>query len=310
VTVAPASVSFPALGSTAVLFVTDAETLAPAHAALERELVAIDLACSRFRPDSELVRLNELAGSTVRVGSLLFEAVAVALRVSAATGGIVDPTIGRTLRRAGYDRDLALVRDRDPASFRAGFESAPGTAGMELDHARRAIRVAAGVELDLGATAKALAADRAARAAHEACGAGVLVSLGGDIAVVGPPPVDGWPVLISDDHAAELAAPGAVVSISAGGLATSSTTLRRWRAGDEELHHIIDPRTGRPAESPWRTVSVAAASCVDANGASTAAIVLGDHAPAWLEHRKLPARLAGVDGAVVRVAGWPEESLS
>jgi thiamine biosynthesis lipoprotein len=304
---APASVAFRALGTTALLLVSEPAALVEAQLALERELAEVDLACSRFRADSQLLQLNNRAGEPVRVGELLFEAVSAALRVAAATEGIVDPTVGRALRLAGYDRDFELVRRRDGGAFRAVIAPVLGWKSIRLDRARRAIRVPHGVELDLGATAKALAADRAAEAAHAATGAGVLVGLGGDIAVAGEAPAGGWPVLIADDHGADLSSPGAVVSIASGGLATSSTTTRRWRSGEAELHHILDPRTGRSAETPWRTVSVAAASCVDANAASTAAIVLGDDAPAWLERRRLPARLAREDGARVRVAGWPEE---
>jgi len=98
------------------------------------------------------------------------------------------------------------------------------------------------------------------------------------------------------------------VSVSAGGLATSSTTVRRWRAGGREHHHIVDPRDGQAAEEVWRTVSVAAGTCVDANTASTAAIVRGRAAVRWLESAGLPARLVARDGAVTRTAGWPEES--
>jgi FAD:protein FMN transferase len=177
-----------------------------------------------------------------------------------------------------------------------------------MDPERRAVRVPAGSELDLGATAKALAADRAASSACAAAGCGVLVSLGGDVAVAGEPPSRGWPIRVADDHAAGLDAPGPVVSIAGGGLATSSTAVRRWRAGEVELHHIIDPRTGRSAVTPWRTVTVAAATCVDANVAATAAIVLGGDAPAWLAARALAARLVSETGPATCAAGWPAEA--
>jgi thiamine biosynthesis lipoprotein len=136
----------------------------------------------------------------------------------------------------------------------------------------------------------------------------VLVSLGGDVAVAGEPPIGGWSIQLADDHAAPPDGPGPVVAIHSGGLATSGTTVRRWRSGRIELHHIVDPRTGRPAVTPWRTVSVAAASCVDANIASTAAILLGPAAEGWLLGRQLPARLVDTAGATVRVAGWPSEA--
>jgi thiamine biosynthesis lipoprotein len=109
---------------------------------------------------------------------------------------------------------------------------------------------------------------------------------------------------VSDDHAAASDAPGQWLTITSGGLATSSTTVRRW---GQSSHHIIDPRTGAPTRSPWRTASVAAGSCVDANIAATAAIVLGEEAPAWLARHAMPARLVAHSGTILAVAGWPGE---
>ena len=302
------SATLRALGTTAVVVVSEADALPLARRELVRELDAIDLACSRFRPDSELSRLNAAAGSTVPVGPLLLEAVEIALGAARMTDGLVDPTVGRALRLAGYDRTFELVRERDGTTFRPRFDLVPGWRGVELDRSRGVIRIPKGVELDLGATAKALAADRAATAASHAAGTGVLVALGGDVAVAGHAPAPGWPVKIAEDHASPLSEPGPTVSIRSGGLATSSTAVRRWRAGSAELHHIVDPRTGRPAETPWTAVTVAAASCVDANIASTASVVLGDDAPGWLDERGLPARLQGTDGTVVCVGGWPDDA--
>jgi thiamine biosynthesis lipoprotein len=296
-----------ALGSTALLWTTDDAALAPGTAELVRELEAVDLACSRFRDDSELARLNRAGGEEFEAGGYLFEAVRVALRAAAATGGLVDPTIGRGLRLAGYDRTFTIVSRRDRGGT-VRFAPAAGWRLVELDEDRRSIWIPSGVELDLGATAKALAADRAALAAAERTGAGIFVSLGGDIAIAGAAPLGGWPVRIADDHRASLDGPGPVVSLESGGLATSSVTVRRWRVGGQELHHILDPGTGRPARSCWRTVSVAAASCVDANTASTAGLLLGEAAPAWLAERGLPARLVGISGEVVCTRGWPAES--
>ena len=302
-----ASASFRALGTTALVAVAEPRTLGRARSVLEEELASVDAACSRFRSDSELALLNRSAGSAVRVSRRLFEAVRIALDASALTDGLVDPTVGATLRLAGYDRTFAEIRLRDGRFVRSSFAPVAGWASVALDPRRRTVRVPRGVELDLGATAKAQAADAAAQAAAEATGSAVLVSLGGDVAVAGDPPENGWPVRIADDHAAPLDGPGPVVSIAAGGLASSGTRVRRWATAGGELHHIIDPRTARPAVTPWRTVSVAAGSCMEANAASTAAIVLGESALGWLEERRLPARLAAEDGAVATVNGWPAE---
>jgi thiamine biosynthesis lipoprotein len=181
---------------------------------------------------------------------------------------------------------------------------------VDLSSNERTVRVRSGIELDLGSVGKGLAADLAAAVAFEAIddvpAAGVLVSLGGDIAVAGQPPDGGWRVLLAEDSETPTDAAGELVAIEAGAVATSSTTVRRWTRGDVTYHHIVDPRTGAPAVSPWRTATVAASTCVDANTAATAAIVLGDGAVAWLDRAGLPARLVRTDGSILRVGGWPE----
>ncbi len=316
-------VSFPALGSTAVV-VVDAgqEAAVVALEAVRDEVAAIDGSCSRFRPDSELSRLNAAAGQPFPASPGFMDAVLVALQAARLTGGVVDPTVGRAMRLLGYDRDFAVLigpssmrpdhpagsaRPRRPmATVVARPHPAPGWRMVTVDRTRGTISLPEGVELDLGATAKALAADRAAAAAHRVAGCGVLVSLGGDVAVAGPVPACGWSIRVTDDHAGPADAPGQTIDLWSGGLATSGTTVRRWHQGGQERHHLLDPATGRPAASPWRTVSVAAASCVDANTASTAAVVLGAAAPGWLAAHGLPARLVAIDGAVTTVAGWPE----
>jgi thiamine biosynthesis lipoprotein len=270
------------------------------------QLDQFEQACSRFRDDSDLTQVNRHGGHPVTVDPLLIDAVEVALRAAEITGGRVDPTIGRAIRLLGYDRDFASMdRDGPPAVVPA--ERVPGWSCVVIDRTRSTVRVPAGVELDLGATAKALAADRVAGdvAAELACG--VLVSLGGDIAFAGPAPEGGWPVRVTDDHAAGPDAPGQTVALESGGLATSSVTVRRWRQGDESRHHVLDPANGLPVVGPFRTVCVLAGTCVDANVASTAALTLGEAAPAWLDGHGLPARLIRHDGTVVFVGGWPAQ---
>jgi FAD:protein FMN transferase len=297
------SAAWRALGTTAAVFVTETSAIAGARSELEAELERIDLACSRFRPDSELWRVNAAAGETITVSELFAEAVAVAIRAAEATDGAVDPTVGRAIRTLGYDRDFDdLPADGPPP---APVPAPPGWRTVELDRRTRTLRIPPDAELDLGATAKALAADRAARRINETLGCGVLVNLGGDIAVAGSAPDGGWRVLVCDDHSDPAPAAGQNVSIFAGGLATSSTTVRRWSAGGRPFHHIVDPRTGQNAPVRWRTVSVAAASCVDANAASTASIVRGSLAPRWLTGLGLPSRLVGTDGDVLEIAAWP-----
>jgi len=304
------SASFAALGTTAVVAVTDAGAIPAACALLTEQLDALDQACSRFRDDSELAGVNAHAGRTIHISSLLTDTLAVALEAARTTGGIVDPALGAELRAAGYDRTFALVRARDRWTIQPLARRTQSWREVQLDVEQQTVRVPYGVELDLGATAKALAADRAAVAIAAETGTGVLVSLGGDIAVAGPPPPEGWSVRIAHDHGAPLDTPGPSVSISGGGLATSSTLERSWQTDRGSAHHIIDPRSRRPAVTPWSTVTVAAATCVDANVAATAAIVLADQAAGWLAERRLPARLVRGDGTVTIVANWPVEELT
>lgn len=271
--------------------------------------MAVDHACSRFRADSELSRLP--AGSPVAISPLLAEAVAAALDAAAVSEGDVDPTVGAAMDAAGYDRDFALI-DSDSRAIRVVHRPAPGWQRLSLDRRAMTLRVPRGVRLDLGATAKALTADRAARRIGEAIdGRAALVALGGDIAVSGESAVGGWSVRVQDVTGSVESAPTGptqLIGLSAGGLATSSTAARRWVRGGQLMHHILDPRSGVPVASHWRTVTVAAPTCLEANVASTAAIVRGSGAIDWLTRRGLAARLVDVDGGVTVVHGWPAPS--
>jgi FAD:protein FMN transferase len=272
-------------------------------------LADVDRAASRFRADSELTALNAADGQRVAVSGTFAELLAAALRAARLTGGDVDPTCARALTGLGYDRDFADIRAAGPMTPRltGPVGPVPGWRSVHLDRAAGRVRLGHGAQLDLGATAKAWAADKCAGLIAAQLGCGVLVSLGGDVAVAGLPPANGWRIRVTDDHAAPASAPGQTVTITAGGLATSSTTVRSWTIGDRRVHHIIDPATGEPARSCWRTVSVAAGTCTDANTASTAAIIRGAAAPGWLHDLGLPARLVRHDGTAETVAGWPED---
>ncbi len=303
------SLSSRALGTTVDLVVTEPGALDEAATLLRAELDAIDLACSRFRPDSELGNLTRSEGHPVVVSDLLFEAVTVACDVAERTGGAVDPTVGRAVEALGYDRDFADVAPTgDPLDLVP--RQAAGWWRIECDHRRQTVRVPAGVLIDLGASAKALAADRAAHRIAEVVGAGVLVNIGGDVAVSGPAPEGGWAVGIAVDSATPPDAVGIVVAIESGGLASSSTAVRQWRRGPRRLHHIVDPRTGDLAPEFWTLVSATGKTCVDANAATTAAIVWGHNAPRRIEFMGQAARLVGVDGTISRVCGWPADGVS
>lgn len=308
-TAEPGRDTFEVFGTTGVLLVTAPGAVGQARKIADRLLAEVDLAASRFRPDSELSRLNAAGGRHIPISPVFADLIAAALRAARLTGGDVDPTCARALTGLGYDRDFADVRAAGdaPPRLTGAVGPVPGWRTLHLDKNKREAWLDRGSQADLGATAKAWAADQCAEQLAIRLGCGVLVSLGGDMAVAGEAPDDGWRVRVTDDHAAPADAPGQTVTIGSGGLATSSTTVRAWTVGGRSVHHIIDPKTGEPARSCWRTVSVAAGSCVDANTASTAAIVRGPAAPDWLRELGLPARLVRPDGTVETTAGWPRD---
>jgi thiamine biosynthesis lipoprotein len=304
--------TFGVFGTTAVLLVTGHRDVSMARAIVDEKLAEVDLACSRFRPDSELSRLNAAGGTPVTVSQTLADLLGAALRAAELTDGRVDLTCGAALVALGYDRDFADVvaasAGPTPARQHEAAAPVPGWRSVHLDRDNRSVWLGNGAQLDLGATAKAWAADECAGQIADQLRCGVLVSLGGDVAVAGAAPAGGWRVRVTDDHAAPDTAPGQTVAIASGGLATSSTTVRAWSAGGRPMHHIVNPATGAPATTCWRTVSVAAGTCTDANIASTAAIIRGRDAAGWLTGLGLPARLVAQDGTVVTTAGWPAGS--
>lgn len=302
-TLSPAAVEWERWSTRMHLLVTDPEVLPAARAVVDTELDAIELAASRFRPDSEVCALAEAGGRRVPVSPVLADLIGAALSAARSTDGDVDPTVGSALVALGYDADITEL---DSASTSARPRIASVTVPVNWTHIEfdgHSVRMPAGTLLDLGATAKAAAADRCARRVYDATGSGVLVNLGGDIATAGATPDGGWQVLVQDSDDDP---PCQVALFSDAGLATSSTRRRRWFRAGEAHHHIIDPRTGTSVAPVWRSVSVGADSCLAANTLSTAAIIRGERAPEWLAELGIPARFIGQDGSVRTVGGWPE----
>jgi thiamine biosynthesis lipoprotein len=293
------AVEWPLWSTTARLVVTEPSVLERAAAIAARILGDVDAACSRFRSDSELSRIRPLLPRGVEVSELLATLVRHGLDAAAATDGDVDLTLGRAMEAAGYDRDIRLLEDSG-SLVGAVISRRPGWRSVVLDG--RHLRVPADLSIDLGATAKAVAADLVAQAVAEDLGCGVLVSLGGDIATAGPEPLGGWIVTVQDLPTD----PSCRVRLNAGfAMATSSTQKRRWRRGGVQMHHILDPRTSLPAAPVWRSATVAAETCLRANVLSTASVVRGERATAWLREQGVAARLVHADASVVTVGGWP-----
>ena len=300
--------------TTVRLIVTDPDALADAKVRVLGLIADIDKAASRFRPDSEVRNVLDARGHPVRVSPLLAELVRIALEAAARTDGDLDPTVGAWLCELGYDRNLDDIPTHG-AQPQLSMHLAPDWRQVRLavDGNGHALTTPDGVLLYLGATAKAYAADRCAAAVAE-LGCGALVSVGGDIATAGPAPhgvapggaeqVGYWRVRVQDGPRE----PGTTVTLPAGAaIATSSIVHRRWRRGDHVLHHILDPGTGLPASSLWRTATVAADTCVRANTASTVALIRGERGPAYLADTGLAARLVAADGSVLILNGWPAD---
>jgi FAD:protein FMN transferase len=286
------------------------EAIDEAAAMLRLEIASFDLACNRFRPESEISALNRVGHTTEPASRVFMQALMSALRAARITDGAVDPTVGRSLLALGYDRDYREMRERRVDLPLAELPtSAPGWHRVRVDERERQVELPSGIVLDLGATAKALCVDRAAQAIARELDVGVVVNIGGDLAVAGPAPVGGWLVSVREDPSDERRDDQCSVSVFDGGMATSGTSVRKWTRAGRDMHHIVDPRTGWPASAVWTLVTVSAASCLDANTASTAAIVWGHEAPFRLAQFGLPARFVSVAGQVIEVGGWPEAAV-
>jgi len=294
---------WPVWTTTARLVVTEESALVEATAVVFEQLARVDAAANRFLAGSEVSRLARGTGTPAAVSPLLAELIGVALAAAAATGGAVDPTLGGPLLDLGCP-DLAAAEPTGPTAGpdRPQPSVRRRTSWRDVRLDGRMVTLPAGTLLDLGATAKAHAADRCAVAVADRFGCGALVSLGGDLRAAGPPPDGGWQVLVQDgpdEPASQVRLAGAAA------VATSSTLHRTWRQGGTVRHHVLDPATCRPAAPVWRTASVAADTCVRANTWSTAALVRGHAAERDLRRAGVAARLVAADGAVVRLGGWP-----
>ena len=252
------------------------------QAAIRRLFADREEAFSRFRPDSELNAVNGSSGRATLVSPVFAWMLERSLVLAAETDGLVDPTVGAAIAALGYTRDLSELED-DPAP--AGRPvAAPGWRSVEL--CGRILRMPAGCVLDLNGVVKSATVDDAVSLLD---GDG-FVSAGGDLTVRGPTAV---------------ALPGGgAVSVVRGGIATSGTTKRRWRRAGETHHHLVDPGTGRSADTPWEAVTASGMTCVAADVAARAAFLAGAGGPAWLDRRGIPGRFVADGGSVTVNGSW------
>lgn len=283
---------------------TESDNLLPfAEDRLNFWLEVIDKACNRFRPDSELSRLNEAQGDVV-LSTVLVRALVAARRASELTGGLCDPTILPSLEALGYDRDYDSLGD--VADTPLDLRPAPGFSALGFDEVARTVHKTFDCRIDLGASAKALVADLVAR--DVAPTGGVVVEIGGDVSARGRGRKGLWVVGIASTLTITGDEPR--IALENGAIATSSNDVRTWRRGDHVIGHIIDPRSGRSAVSPFAAATVIDTDCVSANAFATAALLWGEDAAWHIAQAGRSARLVRHDGTVEFVGAWPREEAA
>lgn len=260
---------------------------------------AWEQALSRFRPTSELMQLNRQR--QMRVSPTVHQLVVASLAVATWTNGLVVPSLGQAMRDIGYDRTFAEIGTR---------ATDISLATPSLVPAWRDIKVQAGtvtlpphLMLDVAGVAKGwMAMQLVAELSRD--GAAVVAEIGGDVAVHAPDPADPWLITVEHPHTAGVLAE---IALHRGAVATSSVLKRRWRRGGRVVHHLIDPRTGLPAQSDVATATVIADDAVYAEAAAKVAVLRGSEAAlAWLDAQALPALLVTHAGAVVVSRRWHE----
>jgi thiamine biosynthesis lipoprotein len=258
---------------------------------------------SRFRPSSELVRLNTSAGLEVHVSREMFDLLSLCLAFHESFQAVFDPAILPSLESAGYDRSFELVAKAGGQGRRAPTRKSGSISDIKLDRGRSTVCCPPGLRLDLGGIAKGFAIDRAARVL--APSADFLIDVGGDIAVrgVGSDGGPGWLIAVADPFRPERDV--CWLRLVDAAVATSTTMRRRWHRDGRSLHHIIDPRTGNPAATGLAQVTVVAQTAAAADVYAKTALILGIEAGAqWLAERSIPALLVTDRGGLLRSPRW------
>ena len=259
---------------------------------------------SRFRPSSELSRLNDMSGRSVTVSPEMFDLLHRCRQFHRLSDGLFDPAILPDLESSGYDRSFELVPSHLPEANPTNRAPGNGSiADLAMDGRRRTVQAPPAVRLDLGGIGKGYAVDRAAQLLAPA--ADFLVDAGGDIFASGRgPDGDGWLVAVAnplnEDENLD------VVRLRGQALATSTVTRRRWQRGGRRLHHLIDPRTGEPALTDSLSVSVIAPSAVEADVFAKVALLLGsEKGKRFIDEQGAHALFVGADGSCQATSEWP-----
>jgi thiamine biosynthesis lipoprotein len=295
-----------AWGTTASVTVTDPAALPAARRLVSRQFAAAEKAAAGYRKDAELHRLYRAGGRAITVSPVLAELIGAALIAAERTDGDVDPTVaaamtavhGPSHRQGRRARDTSAV----PVCSTRFTGSRPVPGWQQVDLQGRRLQVPAGTTLDLSATATSFACDRAAAGVRERLAIGVLVTLGGDAASAGPGPEDGWWVTVedrADQRWSEVRLPAGA------GLSTSHLTARTGRfQKPADVAQMIDPRTGQAPQAVWRTATAIGFTSLEATTYTSAALIRGSSARAWLGRLWVPARLVSVHDDVITVGPW------
>lgn len=258
---------------------------------LGEEVARTDRLASRFRTDSELSAVNARAGEWVEVSWGFVAILTECLEAAKITDGLVDPTLGTSIKAAGYDQWAGQTTETPSRTATGRWRQV----GIRPGRRQAQVRVPAGSALDLGSVAKGWLADRLATAVARS-GYEVCANMGGDIRVIAD---SHWTVWADPELPGVAASP---VDLVDGAIATSGVGRRSWRGG----HHLIDPRTGLSAETPWDSVSCVAATAAHANAAATAGMILGDQGPDWLAEQGIDARFVHLDH-ITTTGRWPNQ---
>ncbi len=293
---------FQAMGCTFTVVVdSDSPTATAALRWARKRFTRLEDKLSRFRPHSDLNALNRRAGQgSTRIGHTLWQALQHAIRLAELSNGLVTPTVGAALIAAGYDRDFQSLQPSESTDARIPTHSpVPDWRQIVCDARRRKVALPANMQLDLGGSAKGWAA------AHLAQQLGrrfpTLVDAGGDIAISGPRRNGApWPVAVADPRASDEDLE--LLMVRRGGIATSGVDYRRWQRHGSWQHHLIDPRTGAPAETNLLAVTVIAPTLALAELAAKVVLLVGEEEGLrWLAARPaLAALLVNQSGAVLR----------
>jgi thiamine biosynthesis lipoprotein len=288
-----AACQLPAMGTQVELLAAGAPS--GTLAAARHRRAVLEARWSRVRPDSAVSTLNRAAGRPVAVSPETLTLLALAVLGWQATGGRFDPTVLDALEGAGYDRSFDQLPAGRPgaASARPAPGPAPGLAGLRIDPEAGTVTLPAGTRLDLGGIAKGYAADLLCAQLREGGATGVCVNVGGDLRVGGTAPQGGWAIAVPHPHGGQ----AATLQLTEGAAATSSPLRRAWHVGGQPAHHLIDPHTGRPADTGILQVTAVAAEAWRAEVATKAAFLAG-----LSEALTLVTRL-GAEAVVVDQAG-------